>query len=85
MKRIDRLIIKAKRSIGTELVLAFVEQQKDGWRALLQLDHKEQGRALEVCESSHETVEAAINHIYAMADKYPNSQDLTIIVDDITG
>ena len=85
MKRIDRLIIKAKRSIGTELVLALVEQRKNDWKVLLQLDHKEQGRALEVCESSHETVDAAIDHIYAMADKYPNSRDLTIIMDDMLG
>ncbi len=85
MRRIDRLIIKAKRSIGTELVLALVERLEDGCKVQLQLDHKEQGRALEVCESLHPTMDAAIDHIYATAEKYPNGQDLIIIVDDMPG
>ena len=83
MKRIDRLIVKAKRSIGTELILAYVERCGDQWKAQVHLDHKQQGRELEICESFHPTEDAALDHIHAMADKYPNSRDLTIIVDDI--
>lgn len=82
MKRIDRLIIKARQSIGTELILAYVERCEAQWKAQVYLDHKEQGRDLEICESFHLTEDAALDHIRVMADKYPNSRDLTVIVDD---
>ena len=76
MNRIDRLIIKAKRSSGTELVLATVEQVDDAWKTELHLQNK--GQAVEIRESLHPTMEMAIDHIHAMAD-------LTIIVDDLSG
>lgn len=85
MKRIDRLIIKARRSVGTELILALVEPCGELWKVLAHLDRKEQVRGLEICESLHATEDAALDQIHALADKYPNSRDLMIIVDDMSG
>lgn len=84
MNRIDRLIIKAKHSIGTELVFAFVERCGEQWKTAVHLSRKEQCPP-EICESLHATDEEAIEHICAMAEKYPNSRDITIIVDDMPG
>ena len=35
--------------------------------------------------TTHATEEAAVEYIRAMAEKYPNSRDVTIIIDDILG
>lgn len=84
MNRIDRLIVKAKHSIGTELVFAFVERCGEQWKAVIHLKRKE-NIPPEVIESLHDTDDEAIEHIRAMAEKYPNSRDITIIVDDMPG
>ncbi len=83
MKRIDRLIIKAKRSTGIELVHAFVEPMGDQWKVQLQVDHKEPGKPLEIRESLHPTVDAAFEYLSIMAEKYPNSEDLVITLDNM--
>lgn len=83
MKRIDRLIIKAKRSAGVELVHALIDQLGDNWRVRLQIDHKEPGKPLEIRESLHPTVDAAFEYLSTMAEKYPNSEDLVITLDNM--
>ena len=84
MNRIDRLIIKARESIGVELILAMVERRGDEWRAAVHLGDRRRHGSPVIEESTHAALDAAIDHIHALAKEYPNSQDVQIIVDDIS-
>lgn len=83
MNRIDRLIIKARESVGVELILAMVERCGDLWTAAAHLADRRKGRSPTIVESTHATLDAAIDHIHELAGNYPNGQDVQIIVDDL--
>lgn len=85
MKQIDRLIIKAKQRTGVELTLAMVELCGGSWTAAVHLWDRVPGHPPTIQTTTHATMEAAVEHIHTLADKYPNSRDVTIIVDDIPG
>ena len=86
MNRIDRLIIKVQRAAahsGPELYLAFVEPNGDSWTAVAHLRDRVQGHDPTIQRATYATMEAAVEHIRAMAREYPNSRDVPIIINDI--
>lgn len=83
MNRIDRLIIKARESIGVELILAMVERCGNLWTASAHLGDWRRNCPPVIKESAHATLDAAIDYIHELARDYPNSQDVHIIVDDL--
>jgi hypothetical protein len=85
MKQIDRLILKARQSIGVEVTLAMVERDGDSWAATVHLWDRVQRHPPTTESSTHATLDAALEHIHELAQQYPNSQDVPIIVDDIAG
>ena len=88
MKHIDRLLIEAKKMAGysgKELTLAMIERKGDSWTATAHLWDRVQGHIPTLETTTHATEEAAVEHIRAVAEKYPNSRDVTIIIDDILG
>lgn len=88
MKQIDRLLIEAKKIAGyrgKELTLAMIERNGDSWTATAHLWDRVQGHIPTLETATHATMGAAVEHIHAIAEKYPNSRDVPIIVDDIPG
>ena len=88
MKHIDRLLIEAKKIAGysgKELTLAMIERNGDSWTATAHLWDRVHGHSPTVETTTHATEEAAVEYINTMAERYPNSRDVTIIIDDITG
>ena len=86
MKQIDRLLIEAKRIAeygGKELTLAMIGQVGNFWTAAAHLWDRVQGHSPTVEITTYATEEAAVEHIHALAEKYPNSRDVTIIIDDL--
>lgn len=84
MNRIDRLIIKARESVGLELTLAMVERCGNLWTALAHLWNRRKGSPPGVEENAHATLDAAIDRIHDPVRDYPNTQDVAIIMDDIS-
>ena len=70
---------------GTQLMHAFVEREGDGWVAEAYLLDSVKGHVPTVERSTHTTQEAAIEHLHVLGEQYPNSKDVTIIVDDMAG
>lgn len=88
MKQIDRLLIEAKKIAGytgKQLTLAMVERCGASWAAVAHLWDRKPGHSPTVEATTHATMDAAVEHIHAIAREYPNSQDIGIIVDDIPG
>ena len=86
MKHIDRLLIEAKKIAwysGKELILAMIERDGDSWTAAAYLWDRVKEHDQTVETTTHATEEAAVEYINTMAEKYPNSRDVTIIIDDI--
>lgn len=85
MNRIDKLILKARAVVspGLELGVAFVELNGDSWTAVVHLYDGVQGHAPTIRRCTYATQEAAVEHIRAMAQEYPNTQDVPIIIDDV--
>ena len=86
MKQIDRLLIEAKKIAGytgQELTLAMVERCGDSWAATAHLWNRTTGHSPTVETTTHATEEAAVERIHALAREYPNSRDVTIIIDDL--
>lgn len=82
MNRIDRLIIKARAAVspGLELTVALIERSGDSWAAVV---HLSDGHAPTIKRASYATLDRAVEHIHSMAQEYPNSRDVPIIVDDL--
>lgn len=85
MRKIDRLILKAKSKCGTEkLVCAFIYPgdiygiivRADIWNGI-----NGSGLRSEFCTCS--TVNMALQELDRMAEKYPNDEDVQIIIDDL--
>ena len=88
MKQIDRLLIEAKKIAGyrgKELILAMIERDGDSWTAAAYLWDRVKEHDQTVETATHASEEAAVEYINTMAERYPNSRDVTIIIDDITG
>ena len=88
MKQIDRLLIEAKKIAGytgMQLTIAMIELCGDFWTATAHLWDRVHGHSPTVETTTHATEEAAVEYINTMAEKYPNSRDVTIIIDDIPG
>lgn len=86
MKQIDRLLIEAKKIAGytgKQLTLAMVERRGDSWAAMAHLWDRTAGHSPTVETTAHSTEEDAVEHIHALAREYPNSRDVTIIIDDL--
>ena len=88
MKHIDLLLIEAKKTAGyieKELTLAMIWQDGHLWTSTVHLWDRVQGHRPTVETTTHATEAAAVEYINALAEKYPNSRDVVVIVDDIPG
>ena len=85
MNRIDRLIIKARAATrgGMELLPSLVTRCGDSWTAEAYLGDSIQGHPPTVKTATYATEAAAVEYIRALADEYPNSRDVPIIIDDL--
>ena len=84
MKQIDKLLIRVQQLAwgGMELILAMVLLDGDSWTAMAHLWGEKQGTPT-INKSIWPTMEAAVEHIHALAKEYPNSRDVPIIIDDL--
>ena len=88
MRRIERLYLKAakaKLSNAKSLCLAFVSEKDDGrFEAKGMLWDGRTGSMTDDDEivSLHDTQDQAIEAIYKLAEKYPNREDIRIIIED---
>ena len=83
MNQIDRLTIKAKRLAagGQELCVAVVVQENGSWASLAHLWDGKNPATTE--EMAHHTMEEAIGYLHTLSEKYPNRDDITIIICDV--
>ncbi len=82
MNRIDRLILKAQAVVApaVELSVALIERNGSAWTAEV---HLRGGDGATIKRATYATMEQAVVHIRAMAEEYPNSRDVPIIIDDL--
>lgn len=88
MKHIDRLLIEAKKIsgyTGQQLTLAMVALCGDSWTATAHLWDRVHGHPPTIERTTHATEDAAVEYINALSEKYPNSRDVVVIIDDIQG
>lgn len=86
MNQIDRLIIEAKRISGLsgkQLELARIEHTGGEWVSIAHVWDGAEGHTPTTEQALHTTMESAIHYIHDLAAQYPNSRDVTILVDDI--
>lgn len=85
MQRIDKLLIKAQRAAkgGLELILAMVVPDGNSWAAVVHLWDGKNGHSPTIQQSTWPTMDAAVEHIHELANEYPNSRDVPIIIDDL--
>lgn len=85
MNRIDRLVLKARAAVspGMELIVAMIEHSGDSWAAVVHLSDGVQGHAPAIKRATWATLGAAVDHIRAVAEEYPNSRDVPVIIDDL--
>lgn len=88
MQKVDRLLAKAKKAVqrnAERFFMGFVEPDPDTgkWTAQGQLVG---GRIDGVRQifTEHDTMEAAVAALHALAAEYPNYEDVPIFIDDIT-
>lgn len=89
MNRVDRLIIKAKRAAqlkAERFCVGFVNYHPDTgkWIATgdLWAGKRRDGRRI---RTEHDTMQAAIDALQALANEYPNvTEDAVIFIDDLT-
>lgn len=88
MKKVDRLIIKAKKKCGYErLAVAFIypsEEEPGKWVARGDIWNGKKGSGITqaIC-STCESVDDAMKALEELAEKYPNDKDLRIFIDDL--
>ena len=85
MKRIDKLIIQAKRIAhpGLELVVAILERDGHSWTAHAHLSDGTGKTPPRIKRATYDTLEPAVEYIRTLADEYPNSRDVVVIIDDV--
>lgn len=88
MDKVDRLLIKAKRTAqrkAERFTMGIVTHDPDTGKWIAKGDlwtgKKGSGRRI---ATEHDTMEAAVDAIHALADEYPNTvEDAVIFIDDI--
>lgn len=87
MNRIDKLLIQARRIArpGLELAAAIIEQDGASWTAQAHLSDGTGKHPTAIHRATYATLEAAVEHIRAVAAEYPNSRDVPVIIDDLGG
>lgn len=85
MNRIDKLILKARAVVspGQELAAAIIERDGDSWAAVIHLLDRARVGHPTIRRATWATLEAAVEHIQAVAEEYPNSRDSPVIIDDL--
>lgn len=85
MNRIDKLILKARAAAapGLELGAALIERDGDSWAAVVHIHDRTRGHAPTVKRATWATLERALEYIQAVAEEYPNSRDIPVIIDDL--
>ena len=85
MNRIDNLIIKARQLAGPglELTVAIIERDGHSWAALTHLSDGTGRHPPTIHRATYSTLEAAVEHIRAVAREHPNSRDVPVIIDDL--
>ncbi len=85
MNRIDKLIFKARAAAASDLELgtALIEQDGDSWAAVIHIHDRTQEHTPTVKRATWTTLERAVEYVRAVAEEYPNSQDVSIIIDDL--
>lgn len=89
MNKVDKLIIKAKRAAqrkAERIYAGFVSYDPDTGRWIAKGDlwagKRRGGRRI---RTEHDTMEAAVDALHALADEYPNTvEDVSIFIDDLT-
>lgn len=87
MNRIDKLILQARNAVrpGPELTVALIERNGDSWAAQAHLLDGTPGHTPTVKRATYATLVTAVEHIRALAEQYPNSKDVPVIIDDLGG
>lgn len=85
MNRIDKLILKARAaaSPGLELGVALIERQEDSWAAEVHLHDRVSGHTPTIKRATWAALERAVEYVRSLAEEYPNSRDLPVIIDDL--
>ncbi len=89
MDKVDRLIIKAKKAAqrkAERFYMGFVDYDPDKgkWIAKGDLWTGKRGGGRRIT-AEHDTKEAAVDALHALADEYPNTvEDAVIFIDDLT-
>ena len=89
MDKVDKLIIKAKRAAqrkAERFFRGFVEHDPDTgkWTAQGQLCGGKINGVRQIF-TEHDTMEAAVDALHALADEYPNTaEDVVIFIDNLT-
>lgn len=87
MKTIDRLIIKASKAYGLtgkQIALAIVSPLDNGtWQAQATIWTGKEGSG-EILYKECATLDDAESYINELAEKYPPSQDIPVIINDLT-
>lgn len=85
MNRIDKLILRARAAAapGLELGAALIERDGDSWAAVVHLHNLAKVGPPTVKRATWATLERAVEYVRSVAEEYPNSKDLTVIIDDL--
>ncbi len=86
MKQIDKLLIKARSAANKNderLFMAFIYPESGVWVARGHLWRGVKGKGFRAVFEQRTTIYAAVDAVHGMADKYPPTQDFTIIIDDL--
>lgn len=89
MDKVDRLIIQAKKAAqrkAERFYMGFVNYDPDTgkWTAQGQLCGGKISGVRQIF-TEHDTIEAAVDALQALADEYPNTvEDAVIFIDDLT-
>lgn len=88
MDKVDKLIIKAKRTAqrkAERLIVGFITPipSRGKWEVRGQILNGKSGKARMII-TEHDSEEAAVATIQALSDQYPNTaEDVSIFIDDI--
>lgn len=85
MNRIDKLILKARAAAAPDLELgaAFIEQDGDFWAAVVHLHSPAKAGPPTIKRATWATLERAVEYVRSVAEEYPNSCDIPVIIDDL--
>lgn len=86
MKKVDRLIVKAKKKCGTEsLITGFVcPMGFDSWVARAHIGNNARAGQLRIVMCGQfDSIDAAVDAIYALGEQYPNNKDAVIFIEDV--